>query len=132
MSEDVSDPTETARASRPDPPQPGSEKESSHRSGTSRRPLRRIRQAQAALSRGNCANAIMTPMPRKTAPTQPLTAPIPPRLVPKPKTAGERGKRLQAILAELDKLYPNATCALHHQNAWELLVATILSAQCTD
>jgi len=31
-----------------------------------------------------------------------------------------------------DRLYPNATCALTHRNAWELLVATILSAQCTD
>src|SRR6202521_4403785 len=29
-------------------------------------------------------------------------------------------------------MYPDATCALHHSNAWELLVATILSAQCTD
>jgi endonuclease III len=29
-------------------------------------------------------------------------------------------------------MYPAATCALHHRNAWELLVATILSAQCTD
>jgi endonuclease-3 len=29
-------------------------------------------------------------------------------------------------------MYPAATCALHHQNPWELLVATILSAQCTD
>lgn len=29
-------------------------------------------------------------------------------------------------------MYPNATCALHHHNPWELLVATILSAQCTD
>jgi endonuclease-3 len=29
-------------------------------------------------------------------------------------------------------MYPNVTCALHHRNAWELLVATILSAQCTD
>ncbi len=32
----------------------------------------------------------------------------------------------------LEELYPNVTCALHHSNAWELLVATILSAQCTD
>lgn len=40
--------------------------------------------------------------------------------------------RLDAILAALDKLYPNVTCALHHSSAWELLVATILSAQCTD
>ena len=29
-------------------------------------------------------------------------------------------------------MFPNVTCALHHTNAWELLVATILSAQCTD
>jgi len=29
-------------------------------------------------------------------------------------------------------MYPAATCALRHSNAWELLVATILSAQCTD
>lgn len=29
-------------------------------------------------------------------------------------------------------MYPNVACALHHRNAWELLVATILSAQCTD
>ncbi len=36
------------------------------------------------------------------------------------------------ILELLDRMYPNATCALHHNNAWELLVATILSAQCTD
>lgn len=40
--------------------------------------------------------------------------------------------RVAAILAGLEKAYPGATCALHHHNAWELLVATILSAQCTD
>ncbi len=33
---------------------------------------------------------------------------------------------------QLAKAYPGAECALHHRNAWELLVATILSAQCTD
>jgi len=52
--------------------------------------------------------------------------------MPKPKTATERQARVQKILATLDKMYPKATCALHHRNAWELLVATILSAQCTD
>ncbi len=40
--------------------------------------------------------------------------------------------RVNAILHHLDQLYPEATCALHHRNAWELLVATILSAQSTD
>jgi endonuclease III len=52
--------------------------------------------------------------------------------IPKPKTAAERRERLKKILSALDQMYPGATCALHHSNAWELLVATILSAQCTD
>ncbi|MDQ2840952.1 MAG: endonuclease III [Acidobacteriota bacterium] len=56
----------------------------------------------------------------------------PPRKVVKPKNATERKARLQTILAELDRLFPRATCALHHENPWQLLVATILSAQCTD
>jgi len=40
--------------------------------------------------------------------------------------------RVQGILEHLDALYPQVRCALHHHNAWELLVATILSAQSTD
>jgi endonuclease-3 len=41
-------------------------------------------------------------------------------------------ERVQEILKRLDATYPDVTCALTHRNAWELLVATILSAQCTD
>ena len=41
-------------------------------------------------------------------------------------------ERVAEILKLLDAAYPDATCALTHRNAWELLVATILSAQCTD
>jgi endonuclease-3 len=41
-------------------------------------------------------------------------------------------QRVAAILDELRKAYPDVVCALHHRNAWELTVATILSAQCTD
>jgi endonuclease-3 len=41
-------------------------------------------------------------------------------------------ERVAEILKRLAATYPNAECALHHRNAWELLVATILSAQCTD
>jgi endonuclease-3 len=52
--------------------------------------------------------------------------------VKRPKTAVERRARLDQILRGLDHMYPKATCALHHSNPWELLVATILSAQCTD
>lgn len=50
----------------------------------------------------------------------------------RPKTAAERQARVHEILRRLDQMYPNATCALVHRNPWELLVATILSAQCTD
>jgi endonuclease-3 len=41
-------------------------------------------------------------------------------------------ERVREILQRLDDRYPAANCALHHNSAWELLVATILSAQCTD
>ena len=40
--------------------------------------------------------------------------------------------RIAEILKRLDQLYPDVTCALTHSSAWELLVATILSAQSTD
>jgi len=50
----------------------------------------------------------------------------------KPRTQAERNARVAKILRILNETYPNATCALTHRNAWELLVATILSAQCTD
>ncbi len=41
-------------------------------------------------------------------------------------------ERVAAILKALDEAYPDAVCALNHRSPWELLVATILSAQCTD
>lgn len=53
-------------------------------------------------------------------------------LIQRPKTVAEHKARVAKILKILDQLYPNVTCALHHSNPWELLVATILSAQCTD
>jgi endonuclease-3 len=45
---------------------------------------------------------------------------------------GTHPDRVKAILAKLDEAYPDATCALNHKNAFQLLIATILSAQCTD
>jgi endonuclease-3 len=54
----------------------------------------------------------------------------------KPPEAKKNGytspQRLKKIFAGLDRLFPNAQCALHHNNPFQLLVATILSAQCTD
>lgn len=48
------------------------------------------------------------------------------------KGRGTDPKRVSAILTKLDEAYPHATCALKHENPFQLLVATILSAQCTD
>jgi endonuclease III len=45
---------------------------------------------------------------------------------------GTDPKRVAAILAKLDEAYPAATCELNHENAFQLLISTILSAQCTD
>lgn len=43
-----------------------------------------------------------------------------------------RKKQARTVIRRLKKQYPDAQCALVHSNAFELLVATILSAQCTD
>jgi endonuclease-3 len=64
----------------------------------------------------SAAKAGVTAKPAKTAPTYDPLAPA----------------RIREILARLDAAYPGVKCALHHASAWELLVATILSAQCTD
>ena len=61
----------------------------------------------------------------------PQTA-TPPKLVPRPKTAAERTARIRKILKLLDQMYPQPAVPLLHRNCWDLLVATILSAQCTD
>jgi endonuclease-3 len=50
----------------------------------------------------------------------------------RPASAADRQARVAEILRRLDQMYPDVTCALKHRNPWELLVATILSAQCTD
>jgi endonuclease III len=47
-------------------------------------------------------------------------------------TKGANPKRVRAILAKLDEAYPDVTCALYHRDPFQLLIATILSAQCTD
>ena len=46
--------------------------------------------------------------------------------------AGEKKKRVPQILRDLARGYPEARCELEHANPLELLIATILSAQCTD
>lgn len=51
---------------------------------------------------------------------------------PKPKIAYTSPQRMKRIFAALDQMFPRAECALTHDNPFQLLVATILSAQCTD
>jgi endonuclease-3 len=78
------------------------------------------------------ATAKKTTAKKSTAKTRPakVAAKAPKKAVkPQLKTSPER---IAKILAGLGKAYPNATCALTHSSPWELLVATILSAQCTD
>jgi endonuclease III len=55
-----------------------------------------------------------------------------PKLVSRPQRGDLAPDRIAAILKALDEAYPKAVCALTHRSPWELLVATILSAQCTD
>jgi len=62
--------------------------------------------------------------PRKTAPPKAGAA--------NRRAPGTNPERVSAILQKLDEAYPNATCALVHQNPFQLLISTILSAQSTD
>jgi endonuclease-3 len=48
------------------------------------------------------------------------------------ESKSQRKERTEKIIRLLKRTYPDARCALNHSNAFELLVATILSAQCTD
>ena len=72
-------------------------------------------------------NAVRTVKSRTVATTQPAASNK--KRETKNPTSSER---VAAILAALRKAYPDVVCALNHRNAWELTVATILSAQCTD
>jgi endonuclease-3 len=78
----------------------------------------------ARVERGTLARALSeapaaTPRGRKKTGATPAYNPLAP-------------DRISEILKRLDHLYPEVTCALTHSSAWELLVATILSAQSTD
>jgi len=78
-----------------------------------------IKKKKAAVKREATKNASSNrakPIAKKTQPSRNALAP----------------ERVNAILKALDEAYPDAVCALNHRTPWELLVATILSAQCTD
>jgi endonuclease III len=95
-----------------------------------RQPSRAGRQDRARTTRIPAKPLKTTRAKAPGAPSKPSSG-----LGGKPKLKGYNPlapERITAILSDLDQLYPNVTCALHHNSAWELLVATILSAQCTD
>jgi endonuclease-3 len=79
----------------------------------------------AAASRTRARPAAKTPPKRKASAA---------RTTPANEAIALAGLRAQAkqVVRALAKAYPDATCALTHQNAYQLIVATILSAQCTD
>jgi endonuclease-3 len=70
------------------------------------------------------------PSPRK--PRQPAENRETTLRVPASATGGTAPKRVRAILQKLDEAYPNAVCELTYENPLQLLISTILSAQCTD
>jgi endonuclease-3 len=69
--------------------------------------------------------------PKTTAPRRPAAARFTPGMARK-ESARARRERVREILQRLRRAHPAAHTALDHHNAYELLVATILSAQCTD
>jgi endonuclease-3 len=70
---------------------------------------------------------------KKSVAAKPARAAKSAAIVKKPASAhGTDPRRVAAILAKLDEAYPAATCELKHENAFQLLISTILSAQCTD
>jgi endonuclease III len=98
-----------------------------------RQPAKTGRHEGARVSRSNMKAAELRP-------DQPSQRPGTTRLKASTGKSARPGKsynplapaRVAEILERLDQLYPDVTCALDHKSAWELLVATILSAQSTD
>jgi endonuclease-3 len=78
--------------------------------------------------------ALLAKSPARAAAKKKMPKPV--RAVAKAKAAAGYNpvapERVRQIIAGLDQMYPGVTCALFHRSAWELLVATILSAQSTD
>ncbi|HKD86021.1 MAG TPA: endonuclease III [Terriglobales bacterium] len=104
-----------------------------------RRPSRSGRQDKvSSAARAKARIAKPSPLAKKTLPKPPIAKPVKASTRSRKAAVVSKGynplapERISEILKRLDQRYPAATCALHHSSAWELLVATILSAQCTD
>ena len=103
-----------------------------------RQPSRSGRQEGVRRSRRVPSKTVVTPAAARRSLALPGTTPKASAAKSAPKKEAAAGydpldpQRVRRIIATLDQQYPNVTCALTHRSAWELLVATILSAQCTD
>ncbi len=100
------------------------------RTGRQDRVARTLSPAKAApnKSRESKGNHVAKAAPERPSRAKALPAPKVKRASYTPLAP----ERIAEILKRLDQLYPDVTCALTHTSAWELLVATILSAQSTD
>jgi len=74
----------------------------------------------------------MAPKKVKKAAAKTATTRSPDAVARRAAGRGTDPVRVQTILKRLDEAYPAATCALKHDNPFQLLISTILSAQCTD
>ena len=97
-----------------------------------RQPSKTGRHTAAKISRGGSRMPKSSPSPEKTPAAKPKSPAKTAKAVSMKGYNPVDPERVQEILKRLDATYPNVQCALHHKSAWELLVATILSAQCTD
>ncbi|MEO6909917.1 MAG: endonuclease III [Edaphobacter sp.] len=86
------------------------------------------------MARAKAAKMVKAPASNvgKRARTIAATEPVSPKKKTVKTVRPLAPERVTAILDVLAKTYPGVVCALHHRSAWELTVATILSAQCTD
>ena len=107
-----------------------------------RQPSKSGKQVAANKARGG-SRELKASLPAKTLVSKKPSLPKPPKSAVKAIAVPKAAKtpagynpvapaRVAKILKRLESAYPEAKCALHHSSAWELLVATILSAQCTD
>jgi endonuclease-3 len=109
------------------------------RGNTPRQPSRSGRQegVRRPLGKQSLGKQSLSKRSTKGAQSKTSSTPKPPKSAP-PKKKSPSGydplspERVRQIIAGLDQMYPAVTCALTHHSAWELLVATILSAQSTD
>jgi len=101
-----------------------------------RRPSRSGRQDKVASAptraKTRIAKTALAPKKPAAKPSKPATKPSRKAAIASKRYNPLAPDRVTEILKRLDDRYPTATCALHHNSAWELLVATILSAQSTD